>query len=98
MFTSGGLGPLPTCLSPPATEGASKPPEAVSPDGQTDIQMRGLDRERPRPLEEEEDRPRWVLTAPVRGGPRALAGQGPWLSQIRSCCSVLQRLSIDQVP
>lgn len=36
MFTPSGLGPLPTCLSPSATEGASEPLEAASPDGQTD--------------------------------------------------------------
>lgn len=39
--------------------------------------MRGLDQERPRPLEESRDWPHWVPAALVRGGPRAWAGQGP---------------------
>lgn len=54
-----------------------------------DIQMSSL---------EEKDWPCWVPTGLVRGDPRALAGQGPRLSRIWSCCSMLCRLSNDQVP
>lgn len=54
--------------------------------------MRGLDQERPRPLEEQSGLAPLGPAALVRGGPRAWAGQGPGWRQIRSCCSLLQRL------
>ena len=68
MFTPGRLGPFPPASLPPATEGASKPPEAAS--GQTDGHLD----ERPGPREAQ-------ATGGVEGlaplGPRCPGTRGP---------------------